>query len=119
MARNEQRILVVEDDYFLAEDLRDALESRGLEVVGPVSNDADAMELLKDERIDSAILDINLAGTMVYPLARNLKSRGIPFVFLTGYEDVAQDSGVTDVELIRKPFNDRSLQTALDHLSRI
>lgn len=119
MTRREQRILVVEDDYFLAEDLRDALESRGLEVVGPVSNDADAMELLKDGRVDSAILDINLAGTMVYHLARNLKSRGIPLVFLTGYDEVAQNSGVTDVELVRKPFTDHSLQRALDHLSRI
>lgn len=118
MVRKPQRILVVEDEYFLAEDLREALEIRGMTVVGPVSTDEDAMRHVAGNLIDSAILDINLAGTMAYPLARTLKSRGIPFVFLTGYEDAARDSGVADIALIRKPFTDQSLEAALDYLSR-
>lgn len=118
MPGRPQLIMVVEDEYFLAEDLREALEHRGIAVVGPVASDEDAMELIRAERIDSAILDINLAGVMAYPLARTLKSRGIPFVFVTGYEHAAHDSGVADVELFRKPFTDRSLEAALDLLSR-
>src|SRR4028118_220513 len=81
-----RRILVVEDEYMLAEDLREELESQGALVMGPVACVADALELLRSGPApDMAILDINLGGEMAYPVADALRARDIAFIFATGY----------------------------------
>src|SRR4028119_1400361 len=81
-----RRVLVVEDDYILAEDLREQLLSCGAEVVGPVACVADALALLEDGSAPcGAILDIGLVeNETVYPVADALRTRDIPFVFATG-----------------------------------
>lgn len=80
-------ILLVEDEYFLVQDLVQAFLAAGAGIVGPAATVADALRLVvAATRVDGAVLDINLQGEMVYPLADVLIARGIPFVFATGYD---------------------------------
>jgi DNA-binding response OmpR family regulator len=95
---------VVEDEYMMAQDLREALESQGAEVMGPVASVADALELLRDRPAPyAAILDINLQGEMVYPVADELRAMGIPFLFATGYEPWSIPEAYKDVPRVEKP----------------
>jgi len=82
---NGKTILLVEDEFLLALHLEDLLQSRGGTVLGPFPKLDEAMRAALREDFDFAILDINLNGTMVYPLADDLLARGIPFLFLSGY----------------------------------
>lgn len=83
-------VLVVEDEYMLAIELRDALQKAGAAVVGPDPTVERAMSrLASGTRIDAAVLDINLSDGQIYPVADALSARNIPFVFVSGYgEDV-------------------------------
>ena len=110
------RILVVEDEYFLADDLKKVLEGKGLLVAGPVGTEAEALAVLDDEQVDCAVLDINLHGRMVYPLARQLRERNVPFLFVTGYDEAEADEGFDDVELLRKPFQTDTLMRGIGRL---
>jgi CheY-like chemotaxis protein len=85
----QRRILVVEDNYVLAESMRFALEELGCTVVGPAPTAARALELLTSGPIDAAVLDIDLRGVSSAPVAEELARRGTPFVFLSGYESAA------------------------------
>lgn len=79
-------ILVVEDEYFLAIDLERELVEAGAIVVGPVASVEDALALIEREpRLDAAVLDLNLGGEMVFPVADALTMRFVPFLFATGY----------------------------------
>mgnify|MGYP004521999259 CR=1 FL=1 len=79
-----RRVLVVEDDFFLALELEEQLEAAGAIVVGPVPSIKDAALLLTiARRIDVALLDVNLGGELVYPLADQLTAMGVPLVFVT------------------------------------
>lgn len=81
-----RNILVVEDGYLIADDLGAALREGGATVIGPASSLPKAMRLSADgRRIDAAILNVDLRGVAVFPLADELLSRGVPFLFLTGY----------------------------------
>ncbi|GJE45737.1 response regulator [Methylobacterium soli] len=82
-----RRILLVEDEYFLADDLRRLFEASGAEVIGPVARLQEALDLVTGTaRIDGAVLDINLWDEMAYPVADALHDRNVPFVFATGYD---------------------------------
>jgi CheY-like chemotaxis protein len=82
-----RRVLVVEDEFFLAEDLANALRAAGADVIGPAPSIDAALDLLDEaEQLDGAILDINLQGEKAYPVADALLERMIPFVFATGYD---------------------------------
>ena len=88
------RILIVEDDYFIAEDLRRSFQKSGAEVIGPVPTAEEAVELLsKTLDLDGAVLDINLdTDGPVFPIADALAARNVPFVFATGYDgDIIPD----------------------------
>jgi CheY-like chemotaxis protein len=78
-------ILVAEDEYFVALVVEETLQSLGCTVLGPFSDLAEAIEAATRQQVDAAVLDINLRGEMVYPLAEYLHRQGIPFVFTTGY----------------------------------
>ena len=82
----DKHILIVEDDYLVADQTRRELENCGAVIIGPVPSVDLALDLLESRKIDAAILDINLAGETVYPLADMLSERKIPFVFATGYD---------------------------------
>jgi len=81
------RVLVVEDNLLLAEVTKLLLEESGCRVVGPAGWLQRGLELAKHEPLDGALLDINLHGEMSFPIAEVLSARGVPFVFVTGYED--------------------------------
>lgn len=82
-----RRILVVEDEYFIADDVREGLERAGAEVVGPVPSLAEALDLARGEGVlDGAVLDVNLGGERVWPAAEALAARGVPVVLATGYD---------------------------------
>jgi CheY-like chemotaxis protein len=81
------RILVVEDEYLIADDMQRELERLGVVVIGPAPTVAMALRLLHAAPIlDGAILDINLRGEKSFPVADALRERAIPFVFTTGYD---------------------------------
>ena len=81
-----RRILVVEDEYLIAEDVRDELEGAGAIVVGPAPTVGRALRLIADEpALDAAVLDVNLGSEKSFPIAEALKARAIPFLFATGY----------------------------------
>ena len=101
-----RHVLVVEDDYILAQELKDELEHLGAEVLGPVSSVEDALAVLAaDPAPDTAVLDLNLGGEMVFPLADALEARAIPFVFLTGYEQWTWGEHHAGVPRLEKPVD--------------
>jgi CheY-like chemotaxis protein len=108
-----RRVLVVEDEYFIAQDLRTALEARGAGVVGPAPDAESALTLLGQSPVDIAVLDIHLAGAIDFTVADELDRRGIPFVFATGYEAATVPERHREVPLWRKPFESRELAASL------
>lgn len=99
-----RRVLVVEDEYFLAQELKRALGGAGAIVLGPAPSIADAMRLLEQEVApDGAILDVDLGGTPAYPVADELIARGVPFLFTTGYDRAALPERYGSVCRLEKP----------------
>jgi CheY-like chemotaxis protein len=114
-----RRVLVVEDEYFLADDLGRALTQLGAEVLGPVATREEAFELLASgERIDLAVLDINLQGESVFPVADTLLEQGVPFLFATGYDQTAIPLQYQQVPRWEKPFAPEALAQALSMIMR-
>lgn len=117
-ALSGRRVLVVEDEYFIADDIARALRQLGAEVVGPLASRDEALEVFaSDLRIDFAVLDINLRGDAVYPLADALRGRRVPFVFATGYDSASIPEPYRGVPRWEKPFDPRALVDALSTLS--
>ncbi len=109
-----RRVLVVEDDYYVAHSLAAALEAHGIEVLGPVASVQAASDLIAQaERIDGAVLDINLKGEFVYPLADVLREQGVPFVFTTGYDASSVARQARDAVCFEKPVTTTQLIDAL------
>ena len=79
------KILVVEDEFLIALELDETLRAAGYQVLGPATSVRAALELLKVERPDAAILDVNLMGEWVTPVAEVLRVKGVPFILTTGY----------------------------------
>lgn len=106
-------VLIVEDEYFLADDMAQVLRKLGAQVVGPAPSTDQALALLADGSVDAAILDINLKGQMVFPVADALREQGVPFVFATGYDAAAVPELYKDVPRWEKPFKPEDLARAL------
>src|SRR5262249_16087902 len=79
-------VLIVEDDYSMAKVLQRTLEQAGPKVIGPVPSVAEALRLIAEDTSQADILDINLGGEKVFPVACDLRQRRIPFIFCTGYD---------------------------------
>lgn len=107
-----RRILVVEDEFLVALSTTDVLEDADCEIVGPASRVAMALGLALSEKLDAAVLDINLAGEMIWPVAEALASRGVPFVFLSAYTPLSVIPTVfAAIPRLDKPLNgDRLLR---------
>ena len=110
-----RRLLVVEDEYLIAASLARELEGRGAAVVGPAGSVRDALALVEAEgdRLDGAVLDINLRDERVYPVADALAARGVPFVFLTGYDARAIPDAYAGVPRCEKPVSPALLARTL------
>ena len=104
-----KRILVVEDQYMIADDLRRLFEANGAEIAGPYASSAAAMQAMPGATFDAAVLDIALAGNAVYPLAAELRRLGTPFVFLTGFSDGDIHPDFADAPAVQKPYRDDGL----------
>ena len=103
------RVLVVEDDYHIAALLEDALQSEGYTVAGPAPRLADALTAANREPLEAAILDINLAGERIDPVAEILERRAVPFAFLTGYDAGMLPREYADRPRLGKPFRMKDL----------
>lgn len=79
------RILVVEDEFLVALELEQLLDGRGYRVVGPAPSVRRALALIGEQQVDAAVLDVNVDGGRITPVAEVLKAREIPFVLATGY----------------------------------
>jgi CheY-like chemotaxis protein len=80
-------VLIVEDEYFVARDIVEEFEIRGAEIIGPASTVERALNLIETSKhLDGAVIDINLRGETSFSIADDLRKRGIPFVFTTGYD---------------------------------
>jgi CRP-like cAMP-binding protein len=109
-----RRILLVEDDYYEASELASRLVALGVVVAGPVPDVARALEQVRaDEGLAGAILDINLGGEMVFPVADELERRALPFIFATGYDRDVVPVRHADKILLRKPLDDDAVVAAL------
>ena len=109
-----RRILVVEDDFYIAEDMACQLEAGGAKVIGPVANVAAAFGLIEQaEPIDGAVVDVNLQGVMSWPIADALFRRGVPFVFATGYDRAFIPERYAGVSCCEKPCNFHMIGKAL------
>jgi CheY-like chemotaxis protein len=107
------RVLVVEDEMLVAALLEDRLEALGCQVIGPAPGVAEALKLLDDEQVDAAVLDVNLGGEMVFPVADALAERGIPFIFATAYGAAGVAARHSRRTVLDKPYQDRALEHAL------
>lgn len=110
------RILVVEDDPFIAMELQDRLSERGAEVMGPVPAVRAALRILETSLPDAAVLDVNLRGEMSTPVAAVLSAAAVPFVLVTGYSRKQLDPDLQDAILLPKPFSSRELAGVLEGL---
>jgi len=102
---NNLRVLVVEDEYYLADDLAQAITRSGAEVVGPVGSLQEAEAIVDVRQFDVAVLDMNLRGRMAHDLADRLRDAGVPFLLTTGYNESSIPERFRDVPRIEKPFN--------------
>lgn len=101
---SEGRLLIVEDETLVALELSQAMQDSGWDVIGPASTLEEAFRLLAaNEQPDAAVLDVNLHGEMVYPLADLLESRGVPFLFCSGYEMLNHGDRYRHSPIVRKP----------------
>lgn len=107
------RILVVEDDMMIAMLIEDVLGDHGCRIVGPASRVATAMQLIAEEALDIALLDVNLNGEDSYPVAEELARLGVPFVFATGYGAGSVRQGYAPCAVLQKPFDPDELCTCL------
>jgi CheY-like chemotaxis protein len=112
------RVLLVEDESIIAMLLEDVLQQLGHQVVGPAARVSKAMELAEHEALDVAILDVNLNGQKVYPVAAVLAARGIPFVFASGYGRDSLPAPYGDRPTLIKPFQWRDLEMVLAQVQR-
>lgn len=110
------RVLVVEDDFYLATDEQSALEEAGATVVGPAAKAEDALRLIDAQSVDCAVVDINLGEGPSFAFAAALREREIPFLFTTGYDAAAIPDEFRSVERLEKPIEDADLVAAVNRL---
>jgi CheY-like chemotaxis protein len=109
---NGLRILIVEDALLLALELEAGLQEAGAQIVGSAADLDEAMRMV-DMPLDAAVLDANLNGVSVLPVAEALAARGVPFVFATGYGDSKMAPQGFDAPFIRKPYDVTQVAAAL------
>jgi CheY-like chemotaxis protein len=107
------RILVVEDEAVIAMLVEDMVLDFGSEVVGPAAKMDEALRFASHTALDAAILDVNVGGAVVFPVADVLRSRGVPIIFATGYGSGALPPRFQNDPALSKPFSYEALAEAL------
>ncbi len=117
----DKRVLIVEDEPLVAMLVEDELLGAGAEVVGPAFSVGNALWLIEaamaDGGIDAAVLDINLGGKHVSPVAERLSALGVPFLFATGYGEGCDTGGHGAAPTLHKPFDPAMLLSVVEGLS--
>lgn len=104
-------ILILEDDYYQATDLQRAIEAEGAVVIGPFSDKSDAVRSLEERRPDCAFVDVNLGLGQSFDVPRALMRLGVPFSFVTGYDEGAIPEEFDAVQRLEKPVDARKVAT--------
>lgn len=111
---NGRRVLIVEDESLVAMLLETILEDMGCTPVGPASSVDEGLAMATDAPdLDAALLDVNVAGRQVFPVAAALKARGVPFVFSTGYGEGGLPEEWRGQATVQKPFTEAAIRQAL------
>jgi CheY-like chemotaxis protein len=105
------RVMIVEDEALVAMALRESLDGLGFSVLGPFNRISEAMIALRNNRIDAAVLDVNLGGELIYPLADVLAADHVPFVFITGYGAEEIEPRYARVPVLQKPIEVDALKS--------
>ena len=108
------RVLILEDEYFLADDLARALRERGAEPVGPVGTVEEAEGLIARERLDAAILDVNVHGEMACDFIQRVAATKLPCLIVSGYGDDSMPEAVSGVPRLEKPISSASVISSLE-----
>jgi DNA-binding response OmpR family regulator len=111
-----KHILVVEDEYYIASDLKRALTKHGAVVVGPVGDVNKGLALLDHQPLDAAVLDVNLEGSTSYPIADLLVEHSVPYLFLTGYDGWSLPEKYRASPRVAKPFTVAAVLSAVEQL---
>lgn len=110
-----KRVLVIEDEYYIAADVERVLDAEGAVVVGPAGYLTDGLALA-EEQLDAALLDVNLHGEASFPIADRLVAAGVPYMFLTGYDLWAIPDDYKTVPRLTKPFVMSRVVEAVEHM---
>lgn len=102
-------VLIVEDDYYVANDCAEILRANGARVIGPVPDMARGRALATEEQPDCVLLDVNLKGSMAFDLAVELMDRGVPTIFTTGYDSSFIPANLRAAPCLQKPVETRDL----------
>jgi len=112
-----RRILVVEDEYYLATELEEKLSEAGAAVVGPVPSVKAALGLIEQTpSLDAAVLDVNLGGEAVFPVADRLTAQDVPFLFVTGYNERSIPVSYSHAPCLEKPTEPSAIVRVLAQL---
>lgn len=113
MHNSAPRVLIVEDGYMIAMEIKAVVEACGCSTVGPVATVGKALEAARQTDLDGAVLDINLADERVWPVAELLEHQGVPFVLSTGYGTAEIPHRFRGYQALAKPVAARALRDAL------
>lgn len=114
MTVDKPRVLLVEDEWLIACGLQEMVEELGYEVVGPVPTVLQALALVEQEPVNLAILDVNLGlGIKSFPIAKALKGKRIPFLFVSGYHERDLPAEFSDAIVCSKPYTEETLRKSL------
>lgn len=109
-----RKVLIVEDEWFLADDAARAIEAAGASVVGPAADEAEALALIAAGGFDLAVLDVNLGDGAGFRVAEALAAKDVPFVFATGYDRSAVPVAFAGAPRLEKPYDPRRLAAVLE-----
>lgn len=114
------RVFVAEDEALVSMLVEDMLSDIGCTVIGPASNLDEALALAGDKTIgiDVALLDVNLAGKPVFPVADLLRDRGVPYIFASGYGEAGVSDDHRGAPVLQKPFRESDLARVLADFKR-
>jgi DNA-binding response OmpR family regulator len=113
-----KQILLVEDEYFLADDLTSALRERGADVIGPYASSDAARDAIAAGGFDCAVLDINLRGALAWDLAELLDASGRPLLITTGYGPQHRAATLKHATIIEKPYDVQEIVALTERLVR-
>lgn len=109
-------VLVVDDDFYLAEDSRGALEEAGAIVLGPYGREEEALGSIEHQPPDLAVIDLNLGSGPSFKVARTIKASGVPIILVTGYDADVIPPDLADTTRLQKPVSNAKLVAAVAEL---